>query len=406
VGVALGGAHLCSLPCALRVAGFEEALPMTRAAHAAACSTTLPREYYVSDEIFEREIEQVFFRQWTFAAHESELAGPGEFVVCELAGESVVVVRDAVGDVRAFFNVCRHRGYRFCEPSEGRSTRFTCPYHQWSYGLDGRLLHAPGSHDGELFDYGDWGLVPAHVEVWHGLVFVALGDEAPPPLAPVLDLYGAGMVAARPERLTRAFRETYEVEANWKLLLENYLECYHCRARHPELCSSMALDAMYATTAGWSGPHMGGSTPLKPDRATMSLDGRLVSKPLGDFADLDELTGGLGGGFMIVPLLTRLICHVDHMIVHLLRPVDARRTRWETRWYVHADAVEGVDYDVEALTGVWRATNRQDVGLCERTQLGVSSRRFVPGPLHPERESALRSALDTYLELMGEPPVG
>jgi Rieske 2Fe-2S family protein len=132
----------------------------------------------------------------------------------------------------------------------------------------------------------------------------------------------------------------------------------------------------------------------------MSLDGRLVSLPLGDVADGGPQPDVAGSGFLIVPLLTRLICHVDHMIVHLLRPIEVGRSRWETRWYVNDSAVEGVDYDVDELTHVWRATNRQDIVLCERAQLGVASRRFEPGPLHPQRESALRGALDTYLELM------
>ena len=367
-----------------------------------AAPTGLARDSYVSEAIFEAEVRRIFLQQWMFVAHESQLARPGDFVVDEVAGESFVVVRDGAGQVHALLNTCRHRGYRFCEAAQGYVRRFVCPYHQWTYDLDGHLVHVPGSPNGHHLDYTEWGLHRAHVEVWHGLVFVSLAESPPPPLTPALDVLAADMVPARPEHLREALCESYEVEANWKVLLENYLECYHCRGQHPELCASMALDAMYATTAGWTGPYLGGSTPLKPGHVTMSLDGRLVSTPLGDYASLDELPDGLGGGFVIVPLLSRLICHADHMIVHVLRPVDVRRSRWETRWYVAADAVEGVDYDVEALTAVWCATNRQDIPLCEGTYRGVRSRRFVPGPLHPERESAVRAALDLYEELMAE----
>jgi Rieske 2Fe-2S family protein len=377
---------------------------VTGAAQGTTYATTLPRAYYLSPSTFESEVERVFFRQWTFVAHESQLPSPGDFIVDEIAGESVIVVRDSAGDVRAFFNVCRHRGYRFCEEPHGHATRFTCPYHRWSYGSDGRLLSVPGSPDGELVDYSEWGLIPAHLEAWHGLVFIALGDPAPAPLGPALDVHGAGMLPARPERLALAFSETYDVRANWKILLENYLECYHCPGQHPELCASMALDAMYATTAGWEGAYVGGSTPLKHGHVTMSLDGGLVSSPLGDFADLDDLPDGLGGGFMIVPFLTRIICHADHVVVHVVRPLDAGRTRWVTHWYVSESAVAGVDFDVDELTHVWRTTNRQDVALCEGAQLGVGSRRFVPGPLHPQRESAIGAALDVYRQLMDEPP--
>ena len=356
----------------------------------------------MSEEVFEAEVRRIFLRQWTFVAHESQLANPGDYVVDEVAGESFIVVRDRTGVLHAFLNTCRHRGYRFCEEAQGTVGRFVCPYHQWTYGLDGRLVHVPGSVDGCHLDYADWGLHRAHVEAWHGLVFVCLAESPPAPLTPALESLAADMVPARPEHLREAFRESYDVDANWKVLLENYLECYHCRGQHPELCGSMALDAMYATTEGWDGPYLGGATPLKQGHKTMSRDGGLVSKPLGDYADLDELPDGLGGGFVIVPLLSRLICHADHMIVHLLRPVDVRRSRWETRWYVASDAVEGVDYDVEELTAVWRATNGQDIPLCEGTYRGVLSRRFVPGPLHPEREYAVRAALDLYGELMAD----
>ena len=121
---------------------------------------------------------------------------------------------------------------------------------------------------------------------------MSLSESPPPALTPALETLAADMVPARPEHLREAFRESYDVEANWKVLLENYLECYHCRGQHPELCSSMALDAMYATTAGWTGPYLGGSTPLKPGYTTMSLDGRLVSKPLGDYAELESSQTG------------------------------------------------------------------------------------------------------------------
>ena len=159
---------------------------MTGAVHGATYATTLPRTYYLSPGTFESEVERVLFRQWTFVAHESQLPSPGDFVVDEIAGESIIVVRDGAGEVHAFFNVCRHRGYRFCEQPQGRTTRFTCPYHRWSYGPDGRLRNVPGSPDGELLDYSAWGLVPAHLERWHGFLFVALGEAAPAPLSDVL----------------------------------------------------------------------------------------------------------------------------------------------------------------------------------------------------------------------------
>jgi Rieske 2Fe-2S family protein len=364
--------------------------------------TILPREYYKSDDLLDREVDRIFTRQWTFVAHESQIPQAGDFVVEEIVGESLIIVRGDEGEVNAFFNVCRHRGYRFCEQASGRANRFICPYHQWSYGRDGRVLNVPGAPDGEFFDYADWGLQRAHVTVWHGLIFVALGETAPSDLHSALDEHAAGMVPAQPERCKEAFREAYAVQTNWKALLENYLECYHCRGSHPELCHSMSVDGTYQSTSGWIGEYFSGSMPMKPGVKTASMDGQLVSTPLAGYAELDEIPDNLGGGFGIIPLLTRVICHADHMLVHLLRPVDVSHTVWDTRWFVHEDAVEGVDYDLDRLTEVWRATNREDIRLCEGAFRGVRSRRFVPGPLHPQREAAIRSALDTYLTLMHE----
>jgi phenylpropionate dioxygenase-like ring-hydroxylating dioxygenase large terminal subunit len=364
-----------------------------------ALRTTLCRKDYTSADVFETEAQRIFLRQWTFVAHESQVADPGGYVTDEIAGESFILVRDENGALHALLNTCRHRGHRLCDDEGGSARRFVCPYHQWTYHLDGRLSHVPAAPD--QLALAEWGLHRGHVEVWHGLVFVSLSESAPPPLTPSLDAFGSDMTRARPERLKEAFRESYAIAANWKIVLENYLECYHCRSNHPELCSAMALDAMYATTDEWSGEYLGGATPLKPGHLTMSIDGALVAPPLSDEVMPDGSIPG-DSGFGIVPMLTRLICHADHMVVHLLRPIDIGHTKWETRWFVSDTAVEGVDYDVDELTQVWRATNRQDISLCESAARGIRSRRFVPGPLHPEFESAVAETLHLYRRLMAE----
>ena len=358
---------------------------------------TLSRASYTSEEVFEAEAQRIFLRQWTFVAQESQVAVPGAYVTDEFAGESFILVRDERGSLHALFNTCRHRGHRLCEDGGGSVRRFVCPYHQWSYDLDGHLTHVPGPP--AWLDSGQWGLHRGHVEVWHGLVFVSLSEVAPPPITPALDAFASDMIHARPERMKEVFRESYAIAANWKIVLENYLECYHCRGNHPELCSAMPLDAMYATTDGWSGQYFGGATPLKPGHRTMSIDGELVAPLLGEKL-LANGSANPDSGFGIVPMLTRLICHADHMIVHLLRPVDVGHTRWETRWFVSGSAVEGVDYDVDDLTAVWRATNRQDISLCESAARGIRSRRYVPGPLQPEYESAVAATLDVYRQFM------
>jgi glycine betaine monooxygenase A len=358
--------------------------------------TTLPREYYVSDEVFEREVERIFFRQWLYAGHLSQLPNRGDFRRHEIAGESVVLVRGDGDTVHGFFNVCRHRGYALCEQAAGNARRWVCPYHRWTYDLDGSLLAAPSLRDGDVIDYPDWGLHPVHVGVWHGLVFMCLARDEPEPIADVLERVAPELALGQPERLKVAAEEAYVVEANWKLMLENYLECYHCVGAHPELCVTLDLqqqdlDLLNARSA--DSEYNNAVAPLKAGAKTLSIDGELVSTRM-------PVEDGFSAGFSIQPCLSRVMLHADHGVTHAIRPVDTRRLVWTTQWLVDEDAQEGRDYDVERLMKVWDATNREDIGLVEGAYRGVRSRRFVPGPLAPTKEPAIRAALATYLRLM------
>ncbi len=358
--------------------------------------TTLPREYYVSDEVFEREVDRIFFRQWLYAGHMSELPNQGDYKRFHVAGETVVLVRGEGDTVHGFFNVCRHRGYAFCEQETGNARRFVCPYHRWTYNLDGSLAAAPAMRDGDVFDYADWGLHRVHVGVWHGLVFMCLSRDEPEPIAEVLERVAPELALAQPERLKVAAQKAYTVEANWKLMLENYLECYHCVGAHPELCVTLDLkqqDLDLASARSVESEYNNAVAPLKAGAKTLSIDGDLVSTrlPVGD---------GFSAGFSIQPCLSRVMVHVDHGVTHTIRPVDTHRLVWTTQWLVHEDAQEGADYDVERLTNVWDATNCEDIVLVEGAHRGVRSRRFRPGPLAPTKEPAIRAALATYLRLM------
>ncbi len=374
-------------------------VPDMGAGHSA---TLLPREYYVSEAIFAQEIERVFLRQWTFLGHVSEIVAPGDYIRHDLLGESVIVIRQADGSVAGHLNVCRHRGHTVCQAERGHARSFVCPYHQWTYEIDGTLKRAPGFTDGEGMRYADYGLKSVRVEVWNGFIFGWLGAEPAPPLS---ECFGRNDAMQRLDtaKLKEIHRERYDIAANWKVLLENYLECYHCHGSHPELCVTMDVEATYRQTGNdWRGEYFSGHLQLYPGMITGSMTGALVSKPLGAFADEANLPEGYGAGVGVLPSLSRIIVHIDHGFVHFLRPIDAGHVRWETRWYAGADAVEGRDYDVEAVTEVWRRTNAEDIALCQNAYRGVSSRRYTPGPLHPWREGAIRPALDTYLDLMGD----
>lgn len=366
--------------------------------------TCLPRERYVSQEWFEREMEEVVLRQWIFFAHESQLPAPGDVLVREIGDESIVATRDQAGEVHAFFNVCRHRGYRICDPGPGSAKHIVCPYHRWSWGLDGSLSGAPTLRDGEDFEFADYGLNRVHVEVWCGLVFVALGAQPPASsVAAGLREAAAHVEPFAPERTKLAHHIDYEVECNWKVLMENFMECYHCRGSHPEFCATSDVPRLEESIDEITFDFMGreynwGQFPLREGAKSFTLDGERACR-------LNLGTAGpetMSYGVSIQPTLTALAFVPGYAIVHQFAPITIDRTRWTAQWLVHADAVEGEDYEVEDLIAIWDATNRQDIELCERTQLGVKSRSFTPGPNSPTREPQIRSALAAYHRLLGE----
>lgn len=365
--------------------------------------TSLPRDYYVSAEIFELELERILRRQWMYVGHVSQVRAPGDFFSRLVGPESLIVTRDREGTIRTYFNVCRHRGAQLCETgSAGRTKQFVCPYHRWSFGLDGRLLGAPGSRDGVDFDYADWPLHEARCDVFHGSIYAWLGDpdEAPPldeTLTPwVNDVEMLERV--QPERTKLAHEEIYTIQANWKLLDENNCECYHCAGAHPSLAATCDYAAFYvpredeASTISGQKAHF----PLREGMNTFSMDGDWVcSKPLGC-----GFVPDYSCGYVSVPMFTGPVYFADHGVHLDVTPVDKDTTRLVCQWFVHEDAVEGVDYDVERLTGVFHVTNLEDGDLAALNQRGVNSHRFVPGPNSSTREPFIKQALERYLELM------
>lgn len=366
--------------------------------------TTLPREYYLSQEIYDREVERIFTQQWHYVAHESELPNRGDYVTVELVGESVLITRDQNLVINAMLTACRHRGHSVCNNASGNARRFVCPYHNWSYGLDGRLLKAPTLDDlsvGGAIDYSELSLFPIQVEVWHGMIFVSLSKEPMEPISLTLNEIASDVIAFEPERMKKAYEDTYEVDTNWKALLENFFECYHCTANHPELCEPMDLEATIALSDRPAVEFYAGDIPLKAGMKTLSPTGEVMSRPLlGTLEKLAEVPDAFGAGFGIQPFLTRAFFHVDHAVIHSIRPVGPGHVQWVTRWFVHEDAVEGIDYKVDELTAMWKVTNEQDIALVKEAFKGVKSQHWTPGPLSAAREPAIKSALTLYASMM------
>ncbi|MGH7085987.1 MAG: aromatic ring-hydroxylating oxygenase subunit alpha, partial [Acetobacteraceae bacterium] len=254
---------------------------------------TLPRPFYTAPEFYDRDLKGVFERRWIFAGLECELAAPGQYLVLSIAGNSVVVLRDNEGKIAAFFNTCRHRGSTICPPGRGKMRMLTCPYHQWTYNLQGKLVHA-GEMQAE-FDRSEIGLKPVALATFEGLIFVSLADE-PPDFSEFSATLGPWLTPHGLRSAKLAWSEDIVINANWKLVIENSRECYHCAARHPELTRTFFLRFDSKSTdplileherlCRAAGLRTGGAEgadfelsrmPLTGGAVTLSMDGKPVS---------------------------------------------------------------------------------------------------------------------------------
>ena len=349
----------------------------------------IPRELYVDEELFAQEVDVIFGRSWLYACHESELATLGSYVTVESGDDSVIVSRTESGALAAFANVCRHRGSRLVDAGCAVTRRFVCPYHQWTYRTDGRLQGAPKMPAG--FDSSAHGLSPVHVASWNGLVAVNLAKHAGPPLDGLMSLADPVLAPFELASARVAHTISYDVAANWKVVWENAQECYHCSANHPEFCR--AVDPSPLGDTDWSDQQVRRSDdlrvqstlfPLRSHAESLTIDGAPASaRPLGEFARGREL---YTAAVHLKPSFAVVACP-DHAVVLAERPLDVGRTQVTMSWLVAADAEEGVDYDVDNLIKVWDHTNRQDWELCERTQAGIRSRFYEPGPLAADEGS-------------------
>lgn len=349
----------------------------------------VPRELYLSEELYAEELDRIFRRSWLLAGHESQLRDPGQYVTVESGDESVIVTRTNGGTLAAFTNVCRHRGARLVDAGCGLARRFVCPYHQWTYRLDGTLTGAPRMPAD--FDPARHPLPTVRVEVWQGLVFVNLSDS---PTESPAELLGTGTELMRTFDIANtriAHTITYEIAANWKIVWENAQECYHCSANHPELLRTFDVGGLNQDTyrqaevvANADRRVQHARFPLRPGALSLTLDGDYASrKPLGDFAaGHPPYTASIH----LKPSFALVACP-DYAVLLAERPLAIDRTEIRMSWLVRADAEEGTDYDTDTLIKVWNETNLQDWDLCERAQLGVRSRTFVPGPLSNDEQS-------------------
>jgi len=345
-------------------------------------SRMLPAAAYTDEAVLAWEEEHVFARSWVCVARSTDLAEPGAQRAVRVGREGVLLVRGPGGDLCAFANVCRHRGHELlaCGATAQRGV-IQCPYHAWSYELDGRLRHAPRMGEVEV-DPAEHSLASIPVGEWGGWCFVDVSGEAAGLTEHVGDL--AALVAPyEPERLVAGAGHTYVVEANWKVVHENYHECYHCPLIHPQLCA-VSDPGSGDNQAERQGAWVGGSMDLVPGAATMSMDGASAG------VVLRGLDAAQRRQVLYVGLLPNLLVslHPDYVMTHRIEPLSAGSCRIECSWLFPPEAVDAEGFDPSYAVDFWDLTNRQDWAACESVQRGIGSRHFRPGPLS-SREDAV-----------------
>ena len=391
-----------------RFAPIAEWLTKDRKGH------TLPRELYVSREAFEFDTQVMLKSVWLYAGTVAHVKNPGDYFVFALANNSIIIVRGRDMQVRAFWNSCRHRGSKICLEQKGSVPRLMCPYHQWTYGLDGKLLAARNM--GEDFDKADHRLSRVALENVGGLIFICMSDNPPPITQVKVDI--ADQIAIYDlEHLKVAVQDDYIEDANWKLVMENNRECYHCDVGHPEL-----INVLGTTGFGKDAPEDGAYAAKREEWRALGIDHDLVEFPDGWWHRVARLA--LANGAVTQSIDGKLACQkligpfsepetsslsvwtqpnswhhfcCDHVVSFSLTPIAAGKTLLRTSWLVHEDAVEGVDYDPDHLAALWRATNTQDGHFSSINHQGIANDGYAQGPYAVE-EKLVEAFKDFYVE--------
>ncbi len=339
---------------------------------------TLPARYYTDPELFRDEMERFFFDSWVCVGREDTIPASGDYFLRDVVGESIIVTRDSASQVRAYFNVCRHRGTRICSAAEGAfAGRIQCPYHGWTYGLDGGLLGAPHM-DEATFRREDYPLHEIVIGLWDGHIFLHFGQKRAP-LSEHLGNLPTKFEGWRMQGLRLNKRIVYEVKANWKLIILNYNECLHCPVLHPML--NRLTDYLGADNEPPTSTYIGGAMGFRGSAETMSVDGKRRRDYL---PGLNEEERRAVYYYAIYPNLL-LSLHPDYMMIHTIWPETVDRTKIICEWYFQP-AELAVDDAIE----FWDTTNREDWSIAELSQAGIRSRAYTPGP-YSKREALLHA---------------
>ncbi len=386
----------------------------------------LENYFYRSDVIYQRELSEIIFKSWFYACHISEIPQNGDYKTVEVGEDSLIIARDKTGNISASANTCRHRGARVCTQKKGNAKSFICPYHAWVYEVNGKLIGARSM--GEDFNKDDYRLKKINTHIFEGMVFINCDPEAADfklatdKLIPAISPYHLGNAKVAATR-------SYPIDANWKLVIENYLECYHCGPSHKEYAKSHTLrdeaskvahlnEAMKkkaleemgfqpqfvaeVTNQYLNSPVFGCDIShlryaLYEKYKTGSLDGQPLAPLMGDFKGYD----GGAGDFQFGPL-TFMLNYPDHCVLYRFLPRGLKESEMELVWFVNGDAVEGKDYDTDRLIELWDFTTKEDKFIITQNNQGVNSSFYEPGPYSPVFESLCNNFIRWYLEVIGE----
>lgn len=364
---------------------------------------SLEQPFYTNQDLFHFEWQQIWKTNWLFAGNTAQLPKAGDYFIYQLQNDSIIIIRGNNGEVYAHYNTCTHRGSAICLENKGNATKLICPYHQWVFDKDGTLLNARMMPDG--FCKGEYNLRSVPLRIVEGLIFICLAEDVPAfssiekSLAPYLSPFQIDDAKV-------ALIKNYTLRANWKLVAENFRECYHCGGAHPEYCNavigaSLREDTLVLTEAKqkeWNAKGLAteltevapGTTtyairyPLRPGVESYSLDGKKISLPMGKHRDHDAGVIGLVNypNFWMDAVS-------DYIWTMKLTPVNASTTDVEFCWLVDKNAIEGKDYDLKRLVEFWEVTGEQDGKLCENNFRGIETSGYRPGPYAPVEDQVI-----------------
>jgi len=366
-----------------------------------AAMNALDQAFYTDADIYERDVSEIYLKSWLYAGHSSEIPAIGDYFLFEFAGESVIIVRRSENEIYALLNVCRHRGSKLCLENKGSARKLVCRYHAWVYELDGSLRAA--THMDDDFDKSGLSLKKIHTEVLDGMIFINFAGQ-PGSFKQIRDGLEECLRPYRLDKAKVAHRETYSIDANWKLSVENYTECYHCAPSHPEysrghslakpearsadlmekvmaraeVCglSDKAVNRIYLGAESFGADYGYERYPMWRGHVTGSKDGQPVAPLMGDIKDYDGGTTDI----QIGPV-TYGLAYCDYVVIYRFTPVSLNKSECDISWLVNGDAEEGKDYDKDKLLWLWDVTTDADKRIIENNAKGVNSRFYKPGPL-------------------------